>query len=310
MARPGVEFVTSFGLLAIWLIGLAGLLALIENIQPRSPGSQSEVIPWDNPFDRLGAFVSPRNGPLVAFWFRFYWRNNRLRAMYALSLPVTAFLTFQFGKGILSSVLRKPGESRPNNMFLIALGTIFILSFLAMSRFAVNQFGYLEGGFRRFLLLPTDPGASLRAGNCASMLVGGALIPAALLLWILFGGPVDVRELIMLLGSAITGLFAEHAAALWVTLYGPRKISYNSAAGNDMSVMGNVVVMGSTICALFGPQVFAKRLPGAVSPSCWWVIVPVAGAGVLFYVLSLRATGARFVHKREQLLAILEGKAN
>jgi hypothetical protein len=193
-------------------------------------------------------------------------------------------------------------------MFLVALGAIFIVSFLAMSRFAVNQFGYLGGGFRRLLLLPTNPAASLRAGSYASMLVGGALIPAALLLWILFGGPVDARQVIMLFGSGVTGLCAQHAAALWVTLYGPRKVSYNSAAGNDMSVMGNVVVMGSTICALFAPQVLAKRLPDAVSPKDWWGVVPIAGTAILFYVLSLRATGKRFLHKREELLAVLEGR--
>ncbi len=307
MTRHGIEMASGFGLLAVWLMGLALTLLYIEKLPPPAQTVYSQSIPWDNPFDRLGACFGPQLGPLLAFWLRFYWRNHRLRAMYALSLPVTAFLTFQFGNGI-GRVLFSPGPYGDDRMFLISLGAIFIVSFLARSRFAVNQFGYLGGGFRRFLLLPTDPSASLRAGSWASMLVGGALIPPALLLWVFFGGPFDARKLIMLLGSAVTGLFAEHAAALWVTLYGPRKLSYNSAAGNDMSPLGNLVVTGSTTCALFAPHLLAKHLPGAVSPDNWWGVVPIAGAAILFYVLSLRATGRRLANKREDLLNVLEGK--
>lgn len=307
MTKRGVGAAFGFVSLALWLLALSAALIYIENLQPVSQTVRTEDIPWENPFDWVGSCFGPRNGPLVAFWLRFYWRNNRLRAMYVLSLPVTAFLTFQFGNGI-GKLLLSPGQSGADRMFLVALGAIFIVSFLAMSRFAVNQFGYLGGGFRRFPLLPSDPSASLRAGSWASMLVGGSLIPAALLLWILFSGPFDPRKLIMLLGSAVTGLFAQHAAALWVTLYGPRKLSYNSAAGNDMSVMGNIVVMGSTTCALFAPHFLAKRLPGAVSPDNWWGMVFIAGAAILLYALSLRATGKRFARKREELLAVLEGR--
>jgi hypothetical protein len=36
--------------------------------------------------------------------------------------------------------------------------------------------------------------------------------------------------------------------------------------------------------------------------------MPIAGAAILFYVLSLRATGRRFAAKREELLNVLEGK--
>ena len=52
---------------------------------------------------------------------------------------LTAFLTFQFGNGI-GKLLLSPGQSGADRMFLVALGAIFIVSFLAMSRFAVNQF--------------------------------------------------------------------------------------------------------------------------------------------------------------------------
>jgi hypothetical protein len=307
MTRHGSEMASGFGLLAVWIVGLSAALLYIEKLPPPAQAVHSQSISWDNPFDRLGACFGPRLGPLIAFWLRFYWRNHRLRAMYALSLPVTAFLTFQFGGG-LGNVLFSPDQNGPDRMFLISLGAIFIVSFLAMSRFAVNQYGYLGGGFRRLLLLPIDPFASLRAGSYASLLVGGALIPIALLLWLFSGGPFDARKFVMLLGSAVAGLFAEHAAALWVTLYGPRKLTYNSAAGNDMSPLGNLVVMGSTTCALFTPHLLAKHFPAAVSLRNWWGVMLIAAGAILLYVLSLRATGRRFAVKREELLNVLEGK--
>ena len=106
----------------------------------------------------------------------------------------------------------------------------------------------------------------MRAGNLASMLVGGSLIPIALLMWVVFGGPFDPRKFVMLLGTAVTGLVIWHAAALWVTIYGPRKVSYTSADGNVMSALGNLAVTGGTMGALLAPQVLARRLPTAVSP--------------------------------------------
>ena len=305
IATHGIGVVYGFGLLVGWLAGLAAALDYLEQ-QPPVQAAQSGDFQWDNLFDRMGASFGPRNGPLIAFWLRFYWRNHRFRAMYALSLPVTAFLTYQFGNGLGKFLFPRMGA---DSMFLVALGAIFIVSFLAMSRFAANQFGYTGGGFGRFLLLPVDLSASLRAGSLASMLAGGALIPAALLLWIGFGGPFDARKSIMLLGSAVAGLCAQHAAGLWVTLYGPRKVSYNSAAGNDMSALGNLAVMSGTLCGLFAPQVLAKRLPAAVSPENWWIVAPVAGAAIVLYVLSLRATGKLSARKREELLAVLEGRA-
>lgn len=307
IAKSGFEAIYGFSVLVGWVLGLGAVLTYIERLPPHARAAQSGNFHWDNVFDRMGASVDRQNAPLIAFWLRFYWRNTRLRAMYALSLPVTAFLTFAFGKGM--GKLRVPPQPiDPNSTFHVALGAIFVVSFLAMSRFAMNQFGYVGGAFRRFLLLPIDSAASMRAGSRASMLVGGSLIPVALFLWVVFGGPFDARKLIMLLGSAVTGLFTQHAAALWVTLYGPRKVSYTSSAGNDMSVMANVVVTGGTACALFTPQLLARHLPGAISPENCWVVVPVVSTAILFYVLSLRATSRLFTRKREGLMAVLEGK--
>ena len=71
---------------------------------------------------------------------------------------MAAFLTYNMGA-------KKNGAG----FFVTALGTFPIVTFLATSRFMVNQFGYLGGGYRRCFLLPVAPAAVLRAGSYASL---------------------------------------------------------------------------------------------------------------------------------------------
>ncbi len=66
------------------------------------------------------------------------------------------------------------------------MGAMPVLGYMGTSRIAVNQFGYTGGGFRRFFLLPTDPGAALRAASYASLLMGAGMIPLGLIAWIAF----------------------------------------------------------------------------------------------------------------------------
>lgn len=302
-ALPGI------GLILWWLLGLLALLVYLEKRPARAGTAQSSILKWDSPFDRMAVPFGPKLAPLIAFWLRFYSRNNRFRALYGLTLPIVVFLTYNFRNGF-GKRTADVTETAPTSLFAAALGAIFVVSFFGTSRFAVNQYGYGGGAFRRFFLLPTDPAASMRAGSYASMLVGSTLIPVALILWIVFGGPFDPRKLAMLLGSALTGLFALHAAGLWVTLYGARKGSYTAAMGNDMSLMGNVVVIGGMLSALFSPILLTKFLPAAVAPENWWGAYIVAALAFGFYVISLRATGTLFPLRREELLAIVEGRVS
>jgi hypothetical protein len=307
MTQPLVHALPGLGLILWWLLGLAALLVYMERHPVRESAAQSSILKWDSPFDRVAAPFGPKHAPLIAFWLRFYWRNNRFRALYGISLPIMVFLTYNFRNGFAKKL--EPGAIDPNGLFVSALGAIFMVSFLGTSRFAVNQYGYGGGAFRRFFLLPTDASASMRAGSWACMLVGSTLIPVALLLWVIFGGPFDIRKVAMLLGIALTGLFGLHAAGLWVTLYGPRKGNYTAAMGNDMSLMGNIVVIGGMMTALFSPHVLHKFLPAAVSPDNWWAAYLLAACAFGFYVISLRATGTLFQSKREELLSIVEGRA-
>src|ERR1700688_2680470 len=121
---------------------------------------------------------------------------------------------------------------------------------------AVNLLGYVGGVFRRYLLLPTDPAAALRTGSFASLLLGCTALPMALLAWLVFA-PVafDPRMVFMLAGSGLTGLFVSHALGLWITLFNPRRGNYASSFGNDLSLGGNIVLIGGMITCLVLPQV-------------------------------------------------------
>ena len=305
MTRSGTAALTGLAVICAWLIGLAVILGYLENLAPRSSGGQSTTLTWESPFERAGALFG-NNAPLVAFWLRFYARNNRFRALYALSIPLVSFFTFNFRHGFVKKASAMADD--PERLFIAALGAIFMVGFFGSSRMAVNQFGYVGGSFRRFFLLPTDPAASLRTGSYACVFVGSLLIPVALLLWLVFGGPFDARKLIMLLGSAFTGLFFLHGAGLWVSLYGPRKGKYSAAMGNDMSLMGNLVVIFGMLGALIAPQVLFKTFPAAVSPQNWWLALPFAAVAIGFYTVSLRATTTLLPTKREELLAVVEGR--
>jgi ABC-2 type transport system permease protein len=301
MTHEPVGALLGLGVVAVWSIALVAALVLLE----RRPTARQQVARvsgsiWNSPCDRVGALFGRRMAPLVGYWLRFYLRNNRFRMLYLLSLPLAAFLTFNLGQ------MHRIGGGR----FLAALGTLGIATFLGTSRIAVNQYGYVGGAFRRFFLFPTDPAASLRAGSYAAVLLGAAMLPPAAVLWAVFAPrPLDVRVVLMPAIDGVTALFAFHGLGLWVSLYGPRRGNYDKSLGNDMSLMGNVVVIVAMLVCMFLPMTLSAVAPAAVSPRNWWFTLPPAALAVAFYLASLRGASARFPARREWLLAVVEGKA-
>jgi hypothetical protein len=298
MTRGGMQAASGLMIIVWWLLGLGAALVALERRPPGRQKVEKAAMSFDSPYDRVAAWFGSENAPLIAHWWRFYARNSRFRVLTLLSLPLVGFLTYNFG------------SHKSSGLFVAALGTFPILTFLGPSRFTVNQFGYVGGAFRRYLLLPTDPAASLRAGNFASMLIGVPLIPLAALGWaVLAPVPFDVRMLFMLVAASVTGLLVFHALGLWATLFGPRRGNYNQSLGNDLSLVGNLVVMGGIFTFLFTPQILARAAPALVAPENWWIgLFPVAAAAS-FYFTSLRATSELFRRRHEQLMAVVEGKA-
>jgi hypothetical protein len=299
MTQPAGAAFYGLGRVLWWTIGIALVLVWIEKRPARVRQAETVKMAWESPFDRVASWFGPADAPLVSNWLRFYLRNTRCRTIMMLTLPLAAFLTFNFGR---------QGTS-PQKFFTVALGSFALVPFMGTSRIAVNQFGYVGGAFRRFFLFPIDPAAALRTGSYSSMLLGAALIPVAAAAWLIFSPlPFDARQVIMLLGSGLTSLFLFHGLGLWCTIFGPRKGNYNSSLGNDLSALGNVIVIGGVFSAIILPQVLAKKAPFAVQPQNWWIPFAAALPAFLFYVYSLRAVGKLFVERRESLLAVVEGR--
>jgi hypothetical protein len=298
MIHSDLAGVYGLATIVLWILGLAALLVWLEKRPPQRQVTESVKIEWDSPFDRVGALFGPQMGPLVGHWLRFYGRNARTRALCLLSLPLLAFLTFSIGQ-----------KMGPHSLFVAALGTVPMATFLGTSRISVNQFGYVGGAFRRYFLLPTDPADTLRAASYAGVTIGGAALPIALLAWTIFAPyPFDARMLAMLLCSGVTGLFVLNGLGVWVTLFNPRKGNYNSNFGNDLSLGGNILLIGGMVTAMFLPRLLYKVQPSLVSPESWWMFVPLPVLAIAFYLISLKSAGPVFVTRREQLLAVVEGR--
>ncbi len=268
MIHPDLVGLYGLGIIVMWILGLAALLVWLEKRPPQRQATASVKIEWDSPFDRVGALFGPRMGPLVGHWLRFYGRNSRTRTLCLISIPLLAFLTFQIGQ-----------KMGPYSLLISALGTVPMATFLGTSRISVNQFGYVGGAFRRYFLLPTDPAATLRAASYAAVVIGGSLLPVALLAWAIFVPyRFDPRMLVMLLCTGLTGLFVLNALGIWVTLFNPRKGNYNSNFGNDLSLGGNIVLIGGMMVAMFLPRLLHHFQPALVSPESWWMYLPLPAA--------------------------------
>jgi hypothetical protein len=301
MTRTGVDVAYALGMVFCWVVALVVLLVWLE----RRPRERQQIVRrsgsmWDSPLDRIGAFFSPEVAPMVGHWLRFYIRNSRFRMLTLFSLPLAAFLTYNFGQARKGFTL---------GLFTAVLGTMPIVTFMGTSRIAVNQFGYVGGAFRRFFLFPTDPAASMRAGSYTALILGAAWIPPAAILWAIFSPrPFDARMILMPVMNSVTALFAFHAIGLWTTIYGPRRGNYDKSLGNDMSLLGNITVIGSMLVCMFLPMTLRFTVRWAISPDAWWLTLIPAVLAIGFYSFSLRATTAIFPSRREKMLAIVEGR--
>ena len=79
--------------------------------------------------------------------------------------------------------------------------------------------------------------------------------------------------------------------------------------GNDLSLLGNLVVVGGMMAMLMGPMIVSKFHKNAITPDRWLIAVCLAVLAACFYFVSLRAAAALFSSRRERLLKIVEGKA-
>jgi len=303
MTHADLSVLSAFGVIVLWTLALFAVLVAAERWPRKTAVAQNAKVVWEDRMDRLAAVFGPRTGPLVAHWMRFYFRNARFRTIYPLALPLVAVLSFVFTRQT------RGGGPFSSGVFPIALGAFGILGFVGTGQFAVNQFGYLGGGFRRFLLLPTDPAAAFRAGSYMFVCLSGALVlPGAILFAVFAPIHTGAAMLAMLVGFSLSSLFLFHGIALWVSIVGARRGKYTQSFGNDLSFAGNIVIIGGMLTMLFGPQALATAWPAAVSPQYWWATPLLAVVAAGFYFASLRGASTLFRSRRERLMALMEGR--
>jgi hypothetical protein len=188
LTQAGLPSFAGLGIVVCWLIALTAALVTIERWPRKFSTSQSGKIQLDGFLDPLGLLFGPVNGPLLVCWLRIYSRNGRFRACFPVTLVV--FLVVAFVHGKKAAFLAWP----------MAMCAFSLLGFMWTSQFAVNQFGYTEGGFRRLLLLPTEWVAAMRVGSYLFLTLNAAAIPAGAALWRVFSpGLSDSRRMSMLL---------------------------------------------------------------------------------------------------------------
>jgi hypothetical protein len=297
MTSHGAALSNQFGLLFAWIAVLLALLAAIEKQAAKPRSAAAAAATWDNRYDRIASIFGPAMAPLIARTLRYYVRSNKVRFNYIGAIPILAFLTFANAKqGGL-------------HYFVRALGPFMIAGFLGTAVMSTNQFGFDSSGFRRYFLLPIQPGAILRASSYTAVFVGSTIVAAAFVLWILFAPvPFDPRMAPMLFATGIGGLCLFNSLSIWTSLLAPRATSFETTFGNQLSLAANVLLIGGLLGCVFG--VFA--LDGAVSPavvlSYWWAAIAFAALAIPFYAYSLRLGAAIFVSRRERLLNALEGR--
>lgn len=285
-------------LLCVWAAALLGLIFLDERRPVAARAAAKAAASWDSSYDRVAAWFGPEYGPLVGKTLRYYLRSNRVRYNYILALPILVFLT------IVQS--RRFGPMGP---FVWALCLFAILGFQGTVAVGVNQFGYDGGGFRRYFLLPCSPAAAYRASSLATVFLGATLIPLGFIVWFILA-PVhtDLRMFTMMLGSAAGGLLFFNALANWTSLLAPRRTSFSSTFGNNLSVAANIVVIGGILGFLFLAVYIARSGHLKDIFNFWWAPPLFFAISASFYAVTLRLGSAVFVSRRERLLAIVEGR--
>jgi len=283
-----------------WCVVLGFILRGLERQSPVSQSAGSTAIRWDNRYDRLANLFGRKYAPMVGKALRYHLRSSRVRFTLAITVPIVALVITKMGRGI-----------EPHGIFLIALALFFWAGAASTNVITLNQFGYDGAGVRRYALLPVPFVASVRAASFVSLLIGGLITLPALLLWALFFGPVyEARMWLMLLVSGIAGLFFFNSLGLWTTILAPRRIDFRSIMGNQLSIAGNLILIGGFALVLGTAFVLMKHSNLITVMGYWWVLLLLSAVCLGLYVMSLSLVANVSDAHRERIIKAIAGASN
>jgi hypothetical protein len=302
MTHPDLSALWGLCLILLWTAALGAMMVALDRWPVQARVASSGKLQWASRFDRVGAFLGPQNAILIGQWLRFFSRNNRFRMIYPLSLPLVGFLIY--------ALTRPTGLPHPAVELAAAMGAFAIVGYIGTAQFAVNQFGYVGNGLRRYLLLPADPAVALRSCSYTFALLDAVLIVVGLLVWpFVSRRPFDPLMMPLLAGCSLTAMFLYLTAGMWVSLLAARRGNYYSSFGNDLSFAANVVLIGGMLSLVYLPRVVAQSWPDAFHVGYWWVTLVAAALAFGIYRVSLDRASVWFRARRERLLSIMEGRS-
>jgi hypothetical protein len=284
-------------LLIIWCWVLSYLLIKIENRPRASHAALGGQIVWDDLYDQIGNLFGNEYGPLVSKSLRYHLRSNVIR----FSLITSPFIVL-LGKFMMSG-------QEPGGAFLITLSLFFMMAGATGANLMLNLFGFDRAGIRRYAVLPIQFAGALLAGSFASLMLRAVAVLAGFVIWLL---SVGVNALIwpravMLVTTALAGLFLFNAIGLWTSVYSPKSVNFDAMWNNRLSFGANLVL----ICGMMAPfwlcLLLAEMMSMAALLEFWWVPGLVSMLSIGFYALSLRLIDRPLVRRREWLINLLAG---
>ena len=203
---------------------------------------------------------------------------------------------------------RMMGHGDPKENFLMTLALFSFVGFAGTTAIALNQFGYDGAGIRRYAILPAPFAATLRASSFTALLIGGLMIAPTVVLWALVSGvPAEPRMIVMLLSSGVAGLFFFNALGLWTTVLSPKSVDFRSVLGNQLSVGGNIVIIGGFALVFAAAFTLIRRASFETVLAYWWVLPLLAVLCFGFYALMLQFAGKAAEARREPLIETIAG---
>lgn len=288
-------------MLIVWCAISANTLRALER-RPVVRVVVVDKISWENPYDWLANLFGPTYAPLVGKFLRYYLRCNRVRYSLIVTTVIMAFFGGLYGQ-----------HNGPQGTLGLTIGFFFYAGLTSTATMTLNQFGYDDGGIRRYSCLPINFIIVLRTASFASLLVGGLVILPALTLWIFFSGvSFEWPMLPILVGSSITGFFFFNTIGLWITILSPKKIQFHSIMDrNQLSGLGMLVMFIGAGLMMILIAILTNNISLSVILNYWLITILPVVFSILLYIVSWRFITPQVKARREHIIkAIASANAN
>ena len=278
-----------FIFLLAWLISLTVVISRIESSE-RTDYSKPNCIQWNNGYDQIVSLYKSDNWPLLGKSLRYHLRCNRVRYNLLITPPFILFI-----------ILGRQDYSDHSLMFFVIIFSL--IGCMSVNSIILNHFGYDRLGVIRYLIIPKPLISPLLVSSCVSLLLGSLIILITLtLLLVLSGVPFQSYLALLMLYSGIAGLFFFSALGLWVSIYFPRSLSFQTLVGNHLSLGGNIVAVGGLFVIMLSGFYIVTHVSLTTFITYSWLLSALTIFCIISYLLSIRMIAKVTENRREYLI--------